>query len=111
MDQNDMKPQQDLLVESESKLMDALRVQHRLINAVNNRMSGFQDYLGSYREVFSANQEVFASIKGLLEHQLEMFKDVEQSLRAVEKAFAESNVTINENTEQPKNCWQRWKPI
>ena len=92
--------QQRRLIESQGSLTETLRMQHEVIHNMNNRISGFQNYLASYREVFGANQKVFASIKELLEHQLEMFKDVEHSLKAVEKAFAESNVSINENTER-----------
>jgi septal ring factor EnvC (AmiA/AmiB activator) len=92
--------QQTRLILSQGNLIKTLHLQHELVDAMNKRISGFQHYLASYREVFGSNQQVFASIKELLDEQLKLVKDVEHSLKAVEKAFAESNVTINENTER-----------
>ena len=95
-----MKQERRRLIQSQDNLIQTLRMQHDLIDVMNERISGFQNYLVAYRQEFGSNQKVFTSIKEVLDEQLKLFKDVEHSLKAVEKAFAESNVSINENTER-----------
>ncbi len=100
MNQYEWKQQSRRLMESQGKFVEMMRMQFEMIESMTSHMRSFRDYMGSYREVFGQNQLVFADIKSLLDDQLDILKRLEQSLHAVEKAFSDTNVTVNENNER-----------
>ncbi len=81
------------LAESQEKLVSTVFMMLEVIDSLNNRLALFQEYL-------EATESFYAASRRMKEAEDETSEQLLASLAAIMKAFAETNVTINENSER-----------
>ncbi len=100
MNQYEMKIQTRRLMESQRKFVEVMHLQFEQIEAMTNYMSGFREYMGTFRGTFVSMQEVFAGIRDEMHANLDIVKQLNQSLEAIKKAVTENYVATQENNER-----------
>ena len=86
MDNDDIETREERLAEAQKKFVSSLYLTFDVIEGLNERLAGFGDYLKGLQELAHQHSEVFAGISSAMEAML--------------KAFGESHVAINENTQR-----------
>ena|ERR1700704_4413814 len=93
MDKEEFESQAERFVEAEKKFVATVYLMAELVETVNDRLGDFTKYLTSWRDLFG-------SMRDLMEEQVDMCKQLLESQKAIVSAFAETNVTISENSER-----------
>jgi ABC-type transporter Mla subunit MlaD len=83
------------LAKSEEKFLSTV---HLWVGASN----ALRDYLKENREYFHNHLHAFDSTEELMRSQIEMLREIAAGMEAIVKASAETNATINENSERLK---------
>ena len=100
MNQYEWKMQSRRLMESQDKFVAMIRLQFEHIDAMTNYMSGFREYMGGFRETFVAMQKVFEGIQGEMRANLEIIRQLDETLSAMKKVITDNYVATNENNER-----------
>ncbi len=93
MNQYEVKMQARRLMASQEKFVATVYALFEVVEGLNNRLASFQKYLQSLHDLSKASKEV-------QDTQHEMSQKLYESLQAMVKAFSETNVMINENSER-----------
>jgi len=93
MEEKEIESQVERFLEAEKKFAKTVYLMAELVEGMDDRMTGFTKYLAAWRDVFGG-------LRDLMEEQFELSKQLLESQKAVVKAFADTNVTINENSER-----------